>query len=197
MRSEFKLLNLYEVIVGWFCNDQRQFRVSSSIIPGSYVELRKPVGSSLLALSRWVPNNREGIERIAQIVTCGAYTVLPSSSKVENVGSGDLSEFDVLSGIHEIYGHACWDYNGPELPKPSRLVDWKGHLAWFEKCRDIIGATSMLEAYVSGVPLEDIVLTSMIDEQELWYKRKWLAGDCDAISIKPPRFPNIRSKNSS
>lgn len=190
-RAEYGIINLYEILVSWFCNDQKQFRTYSFVAPGSHFGWSNAPGSGQFAFARWVPiRNPKGIEKIAFAVTCGAYKV--SDQRIENVsfGYGGFSNFDDLNSVHEIYERACWEYAGPPLPKPPLFAGWKRHLAWFEKCRDIIGATEMLKAYALGVPLEDIVLTPIKDEQNAWYREKQRKGGYEA-GIKAPRFPNI------
>jgi hypothetical protein len=50
----------------------------------------------------------------------------------------------------------------------------------------------MLKAYAVGVPLEDIVLSSVKEDQDQWYREKWAIGGYEA-GIKAPHFPNVKS----
>ena len=192
-RAEYGIISLYEVLVAWFCNDEKQFRTSSVVVSGFQFGWGREIYSSFLAFKKWIPQkDPAAIRDIAKVITCGGYDIAEQARRKAKTGYGGYSDFEKLRDIHEIYERACWDYTGRKLPKPPILGGWKRCLRWFEECRDMVGATSMLEAYAEGVPVEDIVLTSVEDEQREWYFEKWRVNDPAGMN-KPPRFPNLTS----
>lgn len=199
--AQHKLAAVYRELARWFAGpDAKLFGISCWSASGQDWGWGNSLDESSRRFRKWIPAKASGLQEIADVVTCGAYDIEEMGRRKLESGYDSNVLARAAADIIKVYESAAWFYDGPEFPGLPRFQTWRRNLAWFAKCRDMLGAVPMLEAYASGVPVEDIVMADVKRLRLEWEMEKTLAGQCDVfVEGRNMRFPHMNraSKKSA